>query len=72
MDSYDMNFWRLYLRLLNYRLTARETNYLIWRFYNRKNWDEIARLDGRRIGRAAVSLIMNRAYRKIRLNNQKK
>lgn len=67
----DPEFWHLYLRLISYHLTARETNYLIWKFYNRKCWREIAKLDGRRIGGSAVSLVINDAYRKIKLNNSR-
>jgi hypothetical protein len=66
MDEYNMDFWELYYRLLHYHLSAREMNYLIWKFYNKKCWREIARLDGRIIGRQAVSKVICDGYRKIR------
>jgi hypothetical protein len=66
MDEYNMDFWNLYIRLLGYNLSIRETNYLLWRFYNKKNTREIARLDGRRITPQGVNRVLERAYRKIR------
>lgn len=71
MDEYNMDFWELYYRLLHYHLSAREMNYLLWRFYNRKKELEIARLDGRKITRQAVNIVIAKAYKKMRLNFRK-
>jgi DNA-directed RNA polymerase specialized sigma subunit len=66
MDERQIEFWELYCRLLQYPLSIREMNYLIWRFYNHKSDEEIARLDGRRISRQEVNRVIQRAYKKIK------
>ena len=66
-----MDFWNLYYRLLRYRLTVREMNYLIWKFYNHKSYKQIAYLDGRKIGGTAVSMVITNAYKKIKMNFRK-
>ncbi len=71
MQEKNIEFWNLYIRLLRYHLSVREMNYLLWKFYNRKSWQEIARLDGRNITSSAVSFVICKAYRKIKLNNLK-
>ena len=71
MDEKNMDFWSLYYRLLRYHLSAREMNYLIWKFYNRKEYKQIAYLDGRKIGGTAVSMVISRACRKIKVNFEK-
>jgi len=64
----NQDFFRLLLCILDFRskLTERELRYLLWKFWNRLSNEEIAQLDGRKIGRAAVNLVLTRAYRKIR------
>jgi hypothetical protein len=66
MDEKNIEFWNLYYRLLHYPLSAREVNYLIWKFYNRKKDWEIAKLDSKKISPQAVNSVISRAYRKIK------
>jgi hypothetical protein len=69
-DYIDRNqdFFRLLLCIVDFRahLTERELRYLLWRFNNRLTAEEIAKLDGRKISRSAVNLVLTTAYRKIR------
>jgi hypothetical protein len=71
MDEKNMDFWNIYIKLLHYPLSAREMNYLIWKFYNRKNYRQIAWLDGQNIKKSAVSMVISRACRKIKVNFKK-
>jgi hypothetical protein len=64
----NQDFFRLLFCIVDFRagITERELRYLLWKFWNRKTNEEIAKLDGRKIGRAAVNSILVSAYRKIR------
>ncbi len=63
----EMYNFVIFLGTLKANLTGREIKYLIWRFVYKKTDKEIARLDGRRISRSAVSFIICKTYKKIKL-----
>lgn len=63
----DPGFCKLFLRVICFKgLTARQTKYLIWKFYFNMSDIEIAKYDGLKVGRAAISLVICNAFRTIR------
>lgn len=59
----NLRFFFLCLRFRS--LTLRETKYVFWKIMGKKNAREIARMDGRRLSKQAISLVVCKAVKKI-------
>ena len=60
----NLRFFFLCLRFRS--LTLREMKYMFWKFMGKKDAREIARIDGRRLSKQAISLVICNAVNKIR------
>ena len=67
-DYIDPEFCRLLLRILDFKahLSGREIKYLLWKYYYGLTDEEIAKLEGNRVSKSGINLVLNNAYRKIR------
>ena len=65
--TYQLQKTGLFLRLLDYPLTSRETLYLFWKFCYGLTGRQIAKCDSRKISKQAVNQVIQRALNKIRV-----